>query len=223
MILIIDDRQKRMESNIQNLSKEKLIEELKIFDGQEIEEFRRLLYREKYDKIINPYQRLDLICLHASSLFSFQVEGEQQDLDRNIFVEYLLQKQIPVLLFSGGYSICSTIEKNLFYTANVSIFYRNISEYFSNKRDDINIEELIFGGQYQINHLLNLKRQLILLDKANELDEVDDTLQPIYSELGYDILLNELVDVIGSDKDQDKKVKDCIELIENEIEKELSK
>lgn len=193
MIYLIDDKKIRQEKdfNWDDLKFELFQNELiRIFNNRDLDEYKTKMFAKG-----------NIILFHES----FQDNSENKtdvsaEKIRQKLIEYVQDKEILLVLFSG--SIASTSFKgNLAYTSP-SVIYNNL-EYILNKvrkGDDLIIENLLFGANFKIEILLELKNRIwkFLYDKKGDI-EVNHSLYSLVEEYncltGKQIVLDDTVNV----------------------------
>lgn len=160
MISIFDDRISRQQNILKG---EKLNELFHLADTNAINAFQQHAIDKAYDKIF--VDNCSIFCFHGSSLF------DDKGIDRELIIKEAEKRKLPVVLFSGGFSFASTIKQSLLFTMDVNLFYNRVKDY---KDNTINLEKFLFGENYKLNNLLNLRRKLRTYTRADRLEEILD-------------------------------------------------
>ena len=166
MIKIVDDRQKRQLIALNNNSFE-TIKDIHVCNPKEVYDFIPVLQ----DKKIIPFLKdVKILCLHESSLFSGFYEG------KDIIEEECAKQNIPIIYFSGGYSLCSTVKFQEIYTANVSEFYSRVLAFEISENENFDPNFFLFGNKYILSKLLELRRKVKLYSSVDEILDFEGSL-----------------------------------------------
>lgn len=180
MIVVIDDRQKRQDSLINNVV---LNEAVKILNRDEIKNFQNVVKKGDYMSLHSRYPNCNALCLHATSLF------DDKELDKRPLIDFFNSKGVPTILFSGGYQFCSKGKNELEFTMSRDLFYANLRDY---DLESFELKNFLFGENWFLISCLRLRRRFKAAYRSSKLEELIDDKDDEYSEPQFDSFFENL-------------------------------
>lgn len=155
----------------------------------------------------------EIIILHYSYRFH----------NDNLTLEDILKafRNIPVILFSGGFKNASVQEPDKRYRVNSIVMYDNLPVFLKQRQKDkyTPIEILLFGKKFVINQFMKLLYELnqSYFDKTNlkiDSDEIIDLIEDILSYSGLENERHHLIHIVERNKET-LTYPELVKLIEN--------
>lgn len=165
MIYVIDDRQQRQSTYLGSV-KQRPPAFIKIFSNKEVDTFKESLRKEEDLASIS---EANIVCVHSTSLFELGNPNA-----KTFFEQWCKNEKIPIIYFSGGNSLVSTIKPKAIYTSNVKDFYKRIRELHNEEIDFKDPNQVLFGEKYLLNQLLSLRRKLYVFKSLGIRDQLLD-------------------------------------------------
>jgi len=193
MIYLIDDKKIRQEKDYNwNDRRFDLFqnEVIRIFNNHDLDIYKTEMFSKG-----------NIILFHESFQDNFENKTDvSSELIRQKLIDYVQNKEILLVFFSGSIP-SNSFKGNLAYTSP-NVIYNNL-EYILNqirKKDDLKIENLLFGANFKIEILLELKNRIwkFLFDKKGDI-VVNHSLYTLIDEFNNltdkEIVLNDTVNV----------------------------